>query len=165
MSLISGIVIVASGNSFHSVYIQLTHMELPARKPKQVDTSSLSEMEIIRDISYLKGIRYLDQMGSPHPSSRMTVKCEHQSPRLLEQFWGGKEITKDWWESVVVPIYRKGDRQSCENHTESSLVTASKLLFGIILHRLTRTYENVCDRDFIDQLFPLRQSLQHGHNF
>lgn len=54
MSLISGIVIVASGNSFHSVYIQLTHMELPARKPKQVDTSSLSEMEIIRDISYLK---------------------------------------------------------------------------------------------------------------
>lgn len=81
----------------------------------------------------------------------------------------------DWCESVSVPMYKKIDRSSWESHTEMSLGNiSSKELVGDILYcsystpgRCTREKQASFHpgRDNVDQIFNLRQTLEHKHIF
>lgn len=76
---------------------------------------------------------------------------------------------------MVVPIYKKGYKFLCENHEGFSLVSVTlKPLAGIIVYRLSNTREKCIretqagfrpGRGCVDQLFILRQILEHGHVF
>lgn len=82
-----------------------------------------------------------------------------------------KEISRDWCKSEIVSGQQNGDR-SCENHRETSLIgIASKMLSGII-YWLPSTREKCVRvikaafppaRGCIDQIFNLRQILDHRH--
>lgn len=70
-------------------------------------------------------------MDCRRPSSRNLAECQ---PRQE------KKSTKDWCESVIGPIYNKGDRSSCESRRGISLANILyKSLAGVILRRLSST--------------------------
>jgi hypothetical protein len=58
--------------------------------------------------------------------------------RLIYCIWNKEELPQQWKESIIVPIYEKGDKTDCNNYQGISLLsTAYKILSNILLARLT----------------------------
>jgi hypothetical protein len=54
------------------------------------------------------------------------------------------ELPEDWKESMVVPVYKKGDKTDCSNYRGISLLlTMHKILSKILLSRLTPYAEEI----------------------
>jgi len=46
-------------------------------------------------------------------------------------------LPEEWKESIIVPIYKKGDKRDCHNYRGTSLLpTTYKILSNILLSRL-----------------------------
>jgi hypothetical protein len=57
--------------------------------------------------------------------------------KLIISTWNKEELPEEWKESVM-PIYKKGDKTDCSNYRGISLLsTTYKILFNILLSRLT----------------------------
>jgi hypothetical protein len=55
-----------------------------------------------------------------------------------------EEFPEEWKESIIVPIYKKGDKTDCSKHRGISLLpTTCKILSNILLSRLTPYAEDV----------------------
>ncbi|MBM6549358.1 reverse transcriptase family protein, partial [Streptococcus dysgalactiae subsp. equisimilis] len=142
----------------------------------EVDISPPSEREVNRELGYLKRNKAAGPDGLfPSVFKDGGPALVTELTGLLRTVWDRSEIPKDWCESVIIPIYKKGDRSSCENHRGISLVSiASKLLAGIILRRLSSAREQTTrenqagfrpGRGCVDHIFTLRQILEHRHTF
>ncbi|KAH9591127.1 hypothetical protein MS3_00003531 [Schistosoma haematobium] len=60
----------------------------------------------------------------------------------LAKMWELNAIPSDWSESLIIPIYKKGSKSSCDKHRGISLSNISfKTLASIIIGRLTRNRE------------------------
>jgi hypothetical protein len=58
--------------------------------------------------------------------------------RLKWSIWNKEELPQQWKESIIVPIYKKSDKNDCNNWRGISLLsTAYKILSNIHLARLT----------------------------
>jgi hypothetical protein len=83
--------------------------------------------------------------------------------RLICSIWNKEELPQQWKESVIVPIYKKGDKTDCNNYRGISLLsTAYKILSNILLARLIPYVNEVIgdhhcgfrnNRSTIDQVF------------
>ena len=66
--------------------------------------------------------------------------------RLTELFgliWNSEEIPEDWGESIVVPIYKKGDKEQCGNYRGISLTPViSRIFASLLLKRLSECWES-----------------------
>jgi hypothetical protein len=90
--------------------------------------------------------------------------------RLICCNWNKKELPQQWKESIILPIYKKGDKTDYNNYRGISILsTAYKILSNILLARLTLyvneiTGEHQCgfrrNGSIIDQIFYIRQILQ-----
>jgi hypothetical protein len=57
--------------------------------------------------------------------------------RLICCTWNKEELPQQWKESIIIPIYKKGDKTDCNNYRGISLLsTAYKILSNILLARL-----------------------------
>jgi hypothetical protein len=84
--------------------------------------------------------------------------------------WCKEELPQQWKESIIVPIYKKGDKTDCNNYRGISLLsTAYKILSNILLARLTPYVIEVIgdhqcgfrrNRSTVDQIFYIRQILE-----
>ena len=69
---------------------------------------------------------------------------------LGRQIWGEERIPEKWKETIIVSIYKTGDRDRCENYRGIALGnSAYKILAKIILEKIkpyiekiTRDYQN-----------------------
>jgi hypothetical protein len=76
-------------------------------------------------------------------------------------------LPQQWKESIIVPIYKKGDKADCNNYRGISLLsTAYKLLSNILLARLTLYVNEIIgdhqcgfrrNRSTMDQIFYILQ--------
>jgi hypothetical protein len=58
--------------------------------------------------------------------------------------WNKEELPEEWKESVIVPIYKKGDKTVCSNYRGiSHLPTTYKILSNILLSKLTPYAEEI----------------------
>jgi sorting nexin-29 len=90
--------------------------------------------------------------------------------RLIRCIWNKEELTQQWKESIIVPIYKKGDKTDCNNYQGISLLsTAYKILSNILLARLIPYFNEIigghqcgfcCNRSTMDQIFYIQQILQ-----
>jgi len=56
---------------------------------------------------------------------------------LIISIWN-KELPEEWKESIIVPIFKKGDKTDCSNYRGMSLMpTTYKILSNILLSKLT----------------------------
>jgi hypothetical protein len=61
-----------------------------------------------------------------------------QIHKLIYSNWNKEELPKQWKESIIVPVDKKGDKRDCSNYRGISLLsTIYKLLSSILLSRLT----------------------------
>jgi len=85
---------------------------------------------------------------------------------LVRQIWEEERIPEEWKETIIVPIYKKRDRDKCENYRGIALGNAAyKILANIILEKIkpyikkiTGHYQNGFKdgRSVIDNIFVLK---------
>jgi hypothetical protein len=90
--------------------------------------------------------------------------------KLIICIWNKEELPDQWKESIIVPIYKKGDKTDCSNYRGISLLsTTYKILSNILLSRLTRCAEETIgdhqcgfrrNRSTTDHIFCIRQILE-----
>jgi len=58
--------------------------------------------------------------------------------KLIISIWNKEELSEEWKESVILPIYKKDDKTDFENYRGTSLLsTTYKILSNILLSILT----------------------------
>ena len=61
-----------------------------------------------------------------------------------EDFCNKEELPEVWKESIIAPVYKKGDKTDCSNYRGISLLsTMYKILSNILLSRLTPDGEEI----------------------
>jgi len=56
--------------------------------------------------------------------------------KLNNSIWNEEELPEEWKESIILPIYKKGDKRDCSNYREISHVsTIHRILSNILLSR------------------------------
>jgi sorting nexin-29 len=90
--------------------------------------------------------------------------------KLICCIWNKEELPQQWKESIIVPIYKKGDKTDCNNYQGISLLlTAYKILSNILLARLTPYVNEIIGdhqrgfhhiRSTTDQIFYIWQMLE-----
>ena len=54
--------------------------------------------------------------------------------KLIISIWDKEELPEEWKDSIIVPIYKKGDKTDCNNYRGISLLPATyKILSNILL--------------------------------
>jgi hypothetical protein len=84
--------------------------------------------------------------------------------------WNKEELPRQWKQSIVVPIYKKGDKTDCSNYQGLSLLkTSYKILSNILLSRLTPYADEItgnhqcgfkCNTSMTNQIFCVWQILE-----
>jgi len=63
---------------------------------------------------------------------------------LIIYIWNKEELPEEWKQSIIVPIYKKGDKTDCSNYRGISLLpTTYKILSIILLSRATPYAEEI----------------------
>ena len=63
---------------------------------------------------------------------------------LVRQIWEEERMPEEWKETIIVPIYKKGDGDMCENYRGITLGnTAYKILANIILEKIKPYNEKI----------------------
>jgi len=58
--------------------------------------------------------------------------------KLINSIWNKTELPEEWKESIIVSIYKNGNKTDCSNYRGISLLpTTNKILSNILLSRLT----------------------------
>ena len=64
--------------------------------------------------------------------------------KLIISIWNEERMPEEWKKSIVVPIYKKGDKTDCNNYRGISLLpTTCKILSNILLSRLSSYTEEI----------------------
>jgi hypothetical protein len=151
-------------------------MDVPQQPVYDISVSAPTEQEVALEI------RLLQRNRAPGPDNLSPALFKEGGEplnrvlcSLLKTIWETEEIPKDWCKSTIIPIYKKGEKSSCDNHRGISLVSiASKVLAGIIRRRLLAPRENQSreeqagfrpHRGCIDHIFSLRQVMQSRHAY
>jgi hypothetical protein len=89
---------------------------------------------------------------------------------LINCIWNKEELPEQWKESIIVSIYKKGDKADCTNYQGLSLLpTSYKILYNILLSRLTPYVDEIIgdhqcglrrNQSTTDQIFCIRQILE-----
>jgi hypothetical protein len=71
-----------------------------------------------------------------------TIRSEIHN--LINSIWNKEELPEQWKESIIAPIYKKGDKTDCSNYRGISLLsTTYKILSSILLSRLAPYAEEI----------------------
>jgi hypothetical protein len=97
-----------------------------------------------------------------------TISCEIH--KLIISIWNKEKLPEKWKESIILPIYKKGDKTDCNNYRGISLSpTMHKILSSILLSRLIPYAEEIIgvrqcgfrrNRSTTDHMFFIRQILE-----
>ena len=96
-------------------------------------------------IEKLKSHKSPDIAHIPGESSKAGGRTIHSEiHKLIISVWNKEKLPEEWKESVIVPIYKKGDKTDCSNYRGISLLpTTCKILSSILLSRLIPCAEEI----------------------
>jgi len=64
--------------------------------------------------------------------------------KLIHSIWNMEELPGEWKESIIIPVYKKGDKTDCSNYRGMSLLpTTYNILSSILLLKLTPYAEEI----------------------
>jgi hypothetical protein len=79
-----------------------------------VPEPSVSEFELAIDKLQSRKSPDIDQIpAEPIKAGGKTISCEIH--KLIISIWNNEELPEEWKESIIVPIYKKGDKTDCNN--------------------------------------------------
>ena len=68
-----------------------------------------------------------------------TIRCEIH--KLIISIWNKEELPDEWKESIIVPIYKKGDKTDCNNYKGHIII--SNYVQSFVQHRALK-FNSVC---------------------
>jgi len=90
--------------------------------------------------------------------------------KFLNSIWNKEELPEEWKESIILPIYKKGDKTVFSNYGDKSLMpTSYEILSKMLLSRLTPYAEEIIrdhqcrfrrNRSTTDHIFCIRYVLE-----
>jgi len=64
--------------------------------------------------------------------------------KLIISIWNKKKLPENWKDSIIVPIYKEGDKTDCSNYRGISLLpTAYKIVSNMLLSKLIPYAEEI----------------------
>jgi hypothetical protein len=85
----------------------------------------------------------IDQIPAKLIKARGSKICS-EIHTLINSIWNKEELPDQWKESIIVPVYKKGDKTDCSNYRGVSLLPFTyKILSNILLSRLTPYAEEI----------------------
>ena len=135
----------------------------------------------------IKGLKGGKSPGPDNIPSEL-LKCGGEAvttvlTALCQTIWEKKQWPREWTQSLIIPLPKKGNTRKCQNHRTISLIShPSKVMLRIVLKRLTKEAEELlaeeqagfrARRSTVEQIFNCRvmieKHLQHQkdiyHNF
>jgi len=101
------------------------------------------------------------------------IYCE--THKLTNSILNKEELPEEWKESIIVPVYKKGDKTDCSSNYRdiSILSTTYKILSTILLSRLTPCAQEIieahqhgfqCNRSTTEHVFYICEILEKRGN-
>ena len=129
-----------------------------------------TEEEIVKAIESLKSFKAAgpDAIGAEmlKVGSLSVVKWLH---RIVQKIWDSDRVVEEWRTCTIVPLFKKGDAEVCDNYRGISLLSVpSKVIAKILYRRIEAVVEPVLHeaqcgfrrkRGCVDQIFSLNQCL------
>jgi hypothetical protein len=94
--------------------------------------------------------------------------------KLIVSIRNKEQLPEKWKESIIVPIYKKGDKAYCNNYRDIPLLpTTYKILSDVLLSRLIPYAEEITgdyqcgfrrNKSTTDHIFCIRQILEKNGN-
>ncbi len=53
--------------------------------------------------------------------------------RVINKVWLCEAVPNNWSEAVLLPLFKKGDKQICSNYRALTLIDVAAKVFGVIL--------------------------------
>jgi reverse transcriptase-like protein len=89
--------------------------------------------------------------------------------RIIQKIWTGEQVVEEWKTCTIVPLFKKGDAEVCDNYRGISLLSIpSKVLAKVLYKRIEhvvepKLHEAQCGfrkgRGCVDQIFSLKECL------
>ena len=73
-------------------------------------------------------------------------KIRYEIHKLFISIWSKEELPEAWKESIIIPIYKKGDKTDCSNYRGMSVLQTTRtyrILSNILFSRLTPYAEEI----------------------
>ncbi|CAF4074483.1 unnamed protein product [Adineta steineri] len=154
----------------------------------EISTSSLSKVEEERQnaVPSIEEIRKaLGQMKSKkapgHDEITADILKAGGEPicrwlyEIFAEVWNKEEMVEDWSVAILIRLFKKGDKQLCDNYRGISLLSViSKLFSRIILNRIQQLIDNQLleaqsgfrpNRSTIDHIFILKMIMERRKEF
>lgn len=89
---------------------------------------------------------------------------------LCKRIWNEEKLSEEWNKAIVIPVYKKGDKISCNNSRRISLLnTVYKVFSKILLGRLEPLAEECIGfgkiKSTIDQLTTIKQLIEKKYEY
>jgi len=95
------------------------------------------EVSALEDEMAIENLKDTTQGINQIPAELMETGCRiirYENHRIFNSIWNKEELPEEWKGSIIVPIYKKGDKRDCINYRGYHfLPTMNKIVSNIIL--------------------------------
>jgi len=95
------------------------------------------EVSALEDEMAIENLKDTSQGINQIPAELMETGCRiirYENHRIFNSIWNKEELPEEWKGSIIVPIYKKGDKRDCINYRGYHfLPTMNKIVSNIIL--------------------------------
>ncbi|CAH1721690.1 unnamed protein product [Aphis gossypii] len=94
---------------------------------------------------------------------------------LIQQIWIKEKIPKEWNESLICPIFKKGNRNKVENYRGITLLNSGYKILSLIIFKRLQVYTDEIVGDYqsgfrknkstTDHIFVLRQVMERSYEY
>jgi hypothetical protein len=141
---------------------------------QQVNDITLDET--IRAIKRLKNWKAPGSDGIPAELIKYGgIELHKTIYELCKRIWNEEKLPEEWNKAIVIPLYKKGDKMSCNNYRGISLLnTAYKVFSKVLLGRLEPLAEECIGsyqcgfrkgKSTIDQLATIEQLMEKKYEY
>ena len=105
-----------------------------------IEETAPTELEVMLTIGKLKNRKAAgyDEMFAEY-LKRGGDTLTRKVHELIVNIWNSEEIPEDWKKSIIVPLFKKGDKSVCDYWRGISLLSAAgKVFTNIILDRIAK---------------------------
>ena len=99
-------------------------------------------------------VAHKDVTDSADVLKNMKVVAERtEVHKLINSIWNTEILPEVWKESIIIPIYKKGDKTDCSNYRHLTLLSSTyKIVSNILLSRLTPYVEEIIGLNLMEAI-------------